>query len=194
MPILGGCCFCLDLKVGTKIIGVLKLISALMNSIIFAVLLVMLVFLQVGVDTAKVTATSKTTSVPSSQDDMTDESAVEQMQKLMQEHIGTVKIVLYVLLALAVVHVITSSMLIHGIRRNRRGLLLPYLVQETVALVVHIALIIAPLIVIGTMNVVVYSVLCIAVGVVVQVYFMLVVISQYQALGLIQMHEEISMK
>jgi len=194
MPILSGCCFCFDLKVGTKFIGVLKLISALMNSIMFAGLLVMLVIMQVGASTAR--EMHKTSTSPSVDDDYEnlnlemDESAFE----LMQQHIGMVKLALYVLLGLAVLLIITSSMLIHGVRRNRRGLLIPYMIQESVALLVYIALAIAPLIAIGTYNPIVYFTLSVTGGILIHVYFLLVVFSQYQALGLIRMHEEISMK
>lgn len=78
--------------------------------------------------------------------------------------------------------------------QKRRGLLLPYIVQEVINIIIFIALTIGALVILGTHRVVVSSVIGVIVGLFVHLYFMLVVISQYQALGLIRMHEEISMK
>ncbi|XP_069982705.1 uncharacterized protein [Penaeus vannamei] len=105
-----------------------------------------------------------------------------------------VKLALYILLGVSLLCVVTSSMLIHGVRRKRRGLLLPYIVQEVINIIIFIVLIIGTLVIVGTHQIIVSAVVGVIGGILIHLYFMLVVISQYQALGLIRMHEEISMK
>ncbi|KAK3885705.1 hypothetical protein Pcinc_010091 [Petrolisthes cinctipes] len=196
MPLLGNCCFFIDLKVGTKIIGSLKLIAAIINTIVLIGILLMLIVMGIGVDAAKETHRISATTSSSFDDDYENinEDLSQSDFELIQQNIGLVKAVLYVLLAMYTVLIITASMLIHGVRTNRRNLLLPYIVQEVISLLIFIGIAIAPLIAIGTFRIIVYFSLCVLGGIFIHIYFLLVVISQYQALGLIRMHEEMSMK
>lgn len=194
MPILGSCCICLDLKVGTKVIGILNLIGAIFSSISTAISLVMVLFLDVGVSTAKTLHEIHRSRINEEDDYMDTQDQPKQIMELVQEHISYVKIALYVVLALTLLLIITSSMLIHGVRTDRRGLLLPFIVQQLVNIMVFVTLDIAVLVIFGAHRVVIGSVLSMLVGCLIQLYLVLVVVSQYQALGLIRMHEEISMK
>ncbi|XP_042882201.1 uncharacterized protein LOC122259473 isoform X2 [Penaeus japonicus] len=164
-------------------------IGALMNSIMFAILLVMVALFGAG--------TRKVLEDPAflEDDDYADvKEEQKQILELVLDHMDAVKLALYILLGISLLCVVTSSMLIHGVRRKRRGLLLPYIVQEVINIIVFIALIIGTFVILGTHKVVVSSMIGVIGGILIHLYFMLVVISQYQALGLIRMHEEISMK
>ena len=66
--------------------------------------------------------------------------------------------------------------------------------QQVVNIVVFVALDITVLVIFGAHKIIISSVLSMLVGCLFQLYLVLVVVSQYQALGLIRMHEEISMK
>ncbi|XP_071527344.1 uncharacterized protein [Panulirus ornatus] len=193
MPILSSCCFCLDLRVGTKIIGALKLIGSLMSCIMCACTLVLLMFVGVGIEE---TRKSRPTPDPLEADDDYIDIREQQENALewLKDHIDMIKILLYIFLGLSLLLVITTSMLIHGVRRNRQGLLLPFIVQESIMLVVYVLLIILSLVSLGSKMPIIYCDITFVVSFVVDLYFLLVVISQYQALGLIRMHEEISMK
>jgi len=192
MPILSGCCFCLDLRVGSLIIGVLNLINALINSLMFAILTIMMVFMNAG---AKQTLREHDAAVFNEDEDY---PAVQENEKQILEiiiaHIDLVTIALYILLGVSLLCVITSSMLIHGVRNKRRGLLLPFIVQEVINIIVFIGLMIGALVGLGTHYIIVSGVMGVVGGMLIHIYCMLVIISQYQALGLIRMHEEISMK
>lgn len=194
MPILGSCCICLDLKVGTKVIGILNLIGAIFSSISTAISLVMVLFLDTGVSLTKSLHELNRNRLNEDDDYMDTYEKPKQILELVQEHIGYVKVALYVMLALTLLLIITSSMLIHGVRTDRRGLLLPFIVQQLVNIVVFVALDITVLVLFGAHRVIIGSVLGMLVGCLIQLYLVLVVVSQYQALGLIRMHEEISMK
>merc|ERR1711976_382774 len=69
-------------------------------------------------------------------DDYTNERDIARQQqdvlKMVMEHSETVLIVLYVFLGLAILKIITTSMLIHGTKNDRRGLLIPFCIQETI--------------------------------------------------------------
>lgn len=78
--------------------------------------------------------------------------------------------------------------------QNRQKLLLPFIIQESVNLVIYTALAILIVVLFGAQTMIISSVISTVVGILINLYFLLVVISQYQALGLIRMHEEISMK
>nr|XP_027237946.1 uncharacterized protein LOC113829059 [Penaeus vannamei] len=189
MPILSGCCFCFDLKVGSTIIGALNLIGALVNSIMFAILLVMVALFGAG------TRKALEDPVFNEDDDYADvKEEQKQAIELVLEHMEAVKLALYILLGVSLLCVVTSSMLIHGVRRKRRGLLLPYIVQEVINIIIFIVLIIGTLVIVGTHQIIVSAVVGVIGGILIHLYFMLVVISQYQALGLIRMHEEIIFK
>ncbi|XP_047468648.1 uncharacterized protein LOC125024917 [Penaeus chinensis] len=159
-----------------------------MNSIVFAILLVMVALFDAG-------AKKSLDPVFTEDDDYADiREEQKQITEVVLDHMDAVKLALYILLGVSLMCVVTSSMLIHGVRRKRRGLLLPYIVQEVINILVFLALIIGTLVILGTHRIIVSSVLGVVVGLLMHLYFMLVVISQYQALGLIRMHEEISMK
>ncbi|KAK4323859.1 hypothetical protein Pmani_005498 [Petrolisthes manimaculis] len=116
MPLLGNCCFFIDLKVGTKIIGALKLIAAIINTIVL-----------IGDPV-----------------DVGGYGYMEWMQPrkpiASQPPLPQPRRCLYVLLALYSALIITASMLIHGVRTNRRNLLLPYIVQEVISLFIFIGI------------------------------------------------------
>ncbi|XP_042215113.1 uncharacterized protein LOC121861445 [Homarus americanus] len=200
MPVLSGCCFIFDLKVGTKIIGILSLIGALLNSLTFAGVAVMLVFIGTATDSASQLHHFANTELHGSHlnedDEYTDswEEQVEGILELIKAHIQMVQILVYLMLAIALVQIVTSSMLIHGVKHSRRGLLLPYLVITTIGILLCIIMGIVMFAVLGNASMIVSSAASMLVGAGLQVYFMLVVFSQYQALGLIRMHEDMSMK
>ena len=81
-----------------------------------------------------------------------------------------------------------------SILQDRRGLLLPFIVQEMMNIIILIALSVTVLVLFGALNVIIGLVMSVLCGCLIKLYLLLVVISQYQALGLIRMHEEISMK
>lgn len=193
MPLLSNCCFFFDLKVGTKIIGVIKLIGAIMTSLTLAVMLVFLLFVDSSVDLASNIHEVHRNSLKD--DDYADVGdQPKQIFDLVKEHLSYVKIAFCIVLTLGLLSVITSSMLIHGVRRDRRGLLLPFITQEVLNIVIFIALDISVAVIFGVPDVLIGLVLGVAGGCIIELYFLLVVISQYQALGVLRMHEEISMK
>lgn len=196
MPILSGCCFFFDLKVGTKIIGVLNLIGALVNTLTLAGTLVMFVIMGLGADSVNKLSKAFEEKVDDYEDEYVDvrEEQGPNIMEIFLDHISTVIIFLYILLAVCILMVITSSMLIHGVKNDRRGLLLPYLCQEAFNIIVFFTLFIWILVIFGTDIRVVGTALSMLGAVLLHIYFALVVFSQYQALGLIRMHEEHSMK
>lgn len=157
-------------------------------------MLAVLTFIGATVNLAK--ELSKANQPPPVDDDYADvnEGNPIPIFELVQAHITGVTIALYIVLALCILSVITSSMLIHGVKHNRRGLLTPFLIQEIVNVIVLAALIIWSLVIFEGHETVVYSALGTTAFLGLHVYFALVIFSQYQALGLIRMHEEISMK
>ncbi|XP_068248754.1 uncharacterized protein [Palaemon carinicauda] len=196
MPLLRGCCFCYDLKVGSKIIGILSLVGALLNSLTLAGTLVIFVFLGLGADAVNTLSKHLEKAANDYEDEYVDvrEDQPPTIMELFLAHITSVTIVLYVLLALCIFMIITSSMLIHGVKNDRRGLLLPFIGQEAVNAIVFLSLFIWILATFGTDTKVIGMAISILLGTLVRGYFALVVFSQYQALGLIRMHEEHSMK
>ncbi|XP_076054785.1 uncharacterized protein LOC143033345 [Oratosquilla oratoria] len=191
MPILSGCC-CFDLKVGTKIIGGLCVIGSIMCILGSAF---MLVFLQIFHNA--LTSSEVDAAISNMDDDYVEaevQGIVERLLGMVTEHLGGVLIALYITLALSFLWLITSSLLLHGVRRNRRGFLVPWILEEAVILLLFIAIIIVCFVVYGVSVAVAIIVVGVVVTALVHLYYVLVVISQYQALGLIRMHEEISLK
>lgn len=181
--------------VGTTIIGVLNLIVGLANSLAYAGFLVMLVLL--SNNRTHIENSFQPTPHPSFDDDDEYLDIPEEdkhLLELIMDNIDLVKIVIYILLGASLLIVITASMLIHGVRQNRRGLLIPFVIQDVINLLLLCAFAVLALVVLGTSMVIVIIVIVIFVVILIKVYFLMVVISQYQALGLIRMHEEISMK
>ncbi|KAG7172661.1 hypothetical protein Hamer_G006878, partial [Homarus americanus] len=164
-------------------------IGALLNSLTFAGVAVMLVFIGTATDSASQLHHFANTELHGSHlnedDEYTDswEEQVEGILELIKAHIQ-----------MALVQIVTSSMLIHGVKHSRRGLLLPYLVITTIGILLCIIMGIVMFAVLGNASMIVSSAASMLVGAGLQVYFMLVVFSQYQALGLIRMHEDMSMK
>ncbi|KAF2363136.1 Protein of unknown function DUF4728 [Trinorchestia longiramus] len=114
--------------------------------------------------------------------------------EVLKDNVFPVKVAFLVLLALAFLSIITSSMLIHGVRKNSRGLLVPWLMQEVVHGILGLTLVILIFIVFGSHNIAWTTAIPIFACICIQIFFMLVVVSQYQALGLIRMHDEMCMK
>lgn len=205
MPILGNCCFFLDLKVGTHIIGALCLISAIMNTLTFVMPAVAIGLISGGTDEVH-TAVHKEVNKPfdfGDDDDYADANEVAQanlegtaeIMDTIKNHVDTVKVVCYCLLFFSLFCLIAASMLIHGVKRNRRGLLLPWIVLECVKTLLFFIAPITLLALFGGNEVIIYTSLSFFVAIGLEVYFILVVISQYQALGIIRMHnDEINMK
>ncbi|KAK7071675.1 hypothetical protein SK128_027433 [Halocaridina rubra] len=170
-------------------------ITSLISSLALAGIVVMFTLLGIGTNTLKAVHNQLDQQPPSEDDDYTDvREEAKNILEMVMDHIETVKIVLYILLGLVLLCVITSSMLIHGVRRNRRGLLVPYIFQEILNVIALVAISIWGLVIFGTQYQIVSSVIGLFIGAFIHCYFALVVFSQYQALGLIRMHEEISMK
>ena len=182
MPILSNCCFCIDLKFGTKIIGILHLIVGLINSFIFA----HATFILAGNGKDDVKSLNGGQLPPDYEDDI---------MEITKDLISIVSIIVYVIFAVCLLTVINSSMLIHGVRRNRRGLLVPYIFQEFIRIIVISSVIIWIIVVFRAQGPIIGTVLGLLTCLIIDIYFVLVVISQYQALGLIRTHEEeMSMK
>lgn len=72
--------------------------------------------------------------------------------------------------------------------------MIPYIVQEIFNIIILLALAISVAVIFGAPELLLGIILGAAGGCILNLYFLLVVISQYQALGLLRMHEEISMK
>lgn len=72
--------------------------------------------------------------------------------------------------------------------------MLPFIIQEVLNIVIFIALDISVAVLFGFAEILLVIVLTVGGGCIIEIYLLLVVISQYQALGLLRMHEEISMK
>ncbi|KAG0720770.1 hypothetical protein GWK47_047818 [Chionoecetes opilio] len=155
----------------------------------------MMTLVDVGVQTAKHLEESHRSSLDEKSNDYMDtQDQPKNMFELIQEHMDYVRIALYIMLVLSLLTVITTSMLIHGVRRDRRGLLLPFMVQEVVNIIIFVAMDVTLLVLFGAQEAILGMVFSVLGGVLLQLYLLVVVISQYQALGLIRMHEEISMK
>jgi len=199
MPILKNCCVFIDLKVGTMIIGVLTLITALINTLSWAIVCVMMTWLQAG--TSLATSVAKAAPVDaygSKDDDYTDSTEYKQANKdasvavmeFVHMHVSLANGLCYFFLVLALVLVIVDSMLIHGVKNNRRGLLFPFIIAEAVKTVILLIVAITLLSLFSGVETIVYMAISLFVGVGVEIYFILVVVSQYQALGIIRMHDE----
>ena len=192
MPILSNCCFCIDLKFGTKIIGILHLIVGLINSFIFA----RVTFILAGNGKDDVKSLNGGQLPPDYEDDIMEiTNYVGDIMEITKYLISIVSIIVYVIFAVCLLTVINSSMLIHGVRRNRRGLFVPYIFQEFITMIVIASLSIWIIVVFRAQGPIIGTVLGLLTWVIIDIYFVLVVISQYQALGLIRTHEEeMSMK
>nr|XP_045608838.1 uncharacterized protein LOC123764771 isoform X2 [Procambarus clarkii] len=169
-------------------------IGALLNSLMLAVVLVILSLLSSG--TNSVTSLEPSPRpIYSDDDDYADlQEEAKNVLEIFRENIDLAKIVIYILFGTALLLVITSSMLIHGVRRNRRGLLVPFIIHDMINVIIFFGFAVVVLVVFGTHTVIISSAISIFAAILIQIYFLLVVISQYQALGLLRMHEEISMK
>lgn len=200
MPMLSNCCFCLDLRVGCLIIGVLNLLNSIVMTLTFAILAVMLVLTQTGAKAANDGSFKDLLAgLPGNASELFDDYADvadndKAAMELVMENLDVVKNVVLALLAVSVLLLIASSCLIHGVRNKRRGMLVPYMIQELINIAVFLGLIIINHVYLGSHEVAIYFSLSVGGGLLIHLYFLLVVISQYQALGLIRMHEEISMK
>lgn len=198
MPILGGC-LCFDLPTGTKIIGGIYIFMSILCTLLLSIiniavwgmgmipkLMEMLdeIFDKGGDDSME-------------KEDPTAKEYREQMRALVdlaRKYIDGFQILLLVWLVLAILSLITSSMLIHGVRRRCRGYLLPWVIQEIVHIVLSISLMVFVFVIAGAIQWSWMVALPVVLGVGLSIFFILVVISQYQALELIRMQDEICMK
>ncbi|CAL4067483.1 unnamed protein product, partial [Meganyctiphanes norvegica] len=158
MPILGNCCLCLDLKVGTTIIGVICLISSIMNTLTWGITSVMVGFIRASTEASDIdrelsqmdkdlSDLDKTltklnefdfSSFGDDDDDYADAGDVlaanvddmQQLVKYFSAAMGSVAYICYFLFAYSLLLLIVASMLIHGIKRNRRALLTPWIALE----------------------------------------------------------------
>ncbi|XP_018016559.1 uncharacterized protein LOC108673266 [Hyalella azteca] len=225
MPILGGC-LCFDLPTGSKIIGVIYLVSALLNSLMLTVVTLMLWVIDLLPQVLAMLETALLEGAHQVQDGSHDahdhgahdhgahehgsddyedsaefrngtDASVENIKEaleVLKSSVMAVKVAVLVLLVLAILSVITSSMLIHGVRKNSRSLLVPWLVQEVLHIVVFLAAVVVMFGLFGVHEVAWAIAVPLLVVMCVQVFFMCVVASQHQALGLIRMHDEMCMK
>lgn len=218
MPILGGC-LCFDLPTGGKIIGGIYVFVAVIYTLVMVVLNLMIAafdfldeimklmtslmagttgegdqLLQLG----GLTITSNDNNLPNvavkDEDQIQREQAAKEFQEMISSHVQIVKIVFIILLVLAILSVITSSMLLHGIRSKRRGLLVPWLLQEIIHVIINLIFIILIFVVLGAMKAAWITVIPSFVVMLVQIFFFVVILSQYQALGVLRMHEDMCMK
>ncbi|KAB7499439.1 hypothetical protein Anas_01187, partial [Armadillidium nasatum] len=126
------------------------------------------------------------------------EERSEEVIEFIETHIETVKIILLIAVCQQLLDVICSSCLIHGIRRNRRGLLLPWAITHCLYLVIELSILVVYIVLLVYLSefysAILPSMAVLLIWMALHIYFILVVISQYQALGLIRMHDEMCMK
>lgn len=203
MAILGGC-LCFDLPTGCKIIGVLYLVVAILNFIALGFVNLGLWVFHFIIDAVKealktqsefagMTLKVKEDSSIFAGDEMIGASddgktiTINTDDEMIDKYIFIIKIVFLVFLILSFLSIVTSSMLIRAVKTARRGLLMPWVIQEVIHILVGVACIVGLLVSIQAV-----WVWCVPflVSLVFQVFFMVVVISQYQALGLLRMHDD----
>lgn len=126
------------------------------------------------------------------------EKRSESIIDFIQEHGETVKILLLIAVCQQLIDVIFSSCLIHGIRRNRRGLLVPWIITHSIYVVIELFILVLYIVLLAYVSqfygAILPSIAMLLVWMALHIYCILVVISQFQALGLIRMHDEMSMK
>jgi len=197
MPILGGC-LCLDLPTGVKIIGAIYIVAGLIN--FFGLAFINLVLWPLGMADEVIKMLKE---LMKENQDATNEivnafsntttSHTKKLDDFLEDianHTDTAKIVFLILLVLAFLSVVTSSMLVHGVRRRRRGMLVPWLAQEVLHMVVGVAIIVLVFMLLGSIQEAWVFNAQMFVCILFQVFFFVVVVSQFQALGLIRMHED----
>lgn len=213
MPVLRNCCVFIDLKVGTKIIGVICLLSSLMNTLMWAIMCVMISFVSAGANVGNDIIQSQPSNAGAGggssfsfgaddDDEYTDVAgdkfkadnadAMKDIMDVFTKSMDTVKVVCFCLLTYSLLLLIVASMLIHGIRRNRRGLLAPWIILECGKTLIFLIGAITLFAIFGGNEIIVYTGLSMFAAVGLEIYFILVVVSQYQALGIIRMHDEIA--
>jgi len=219
MPVLGGC-LCFDLPTGSKIIGGIYLFFALVSFLALAIvnlmikafdaldpIIALLKGLLVGnpdtnpelASLGRISLTSDSDGgLPNfkvkSEDQKQREEELEAMLDMIDSYKEMFQTIFLVLLILSLLSIITSSLLIHGVRKARRGLLVPWMLQEIVHFVVGILLVAFVFVLLGSVKAAWVSVLPNLLILIIQIFFFVVVLSQFQALGLIRMHDEMCMK
>jgi len=202
MPILGGC-LCFDLPTGVKIIGAIYIIFGL--AYFFGLAFINLLLWPLGMADEVIKMIKEILSDSQSHANelasaLTNETNqhindFNQMLDNIASHIDTAKVFFLILLVLSFLSIITSSMLVHGIRRRRRGLLLPWLGQEVIHMLVALTIVVFVFVVLGSIQEAWVFNAQVFVCFLLEVFFFIVVLSQYQALGLIRMHnDEMCMK
>jgi len=195
MPILGGC-ICFDLPTGCKFIGTLYTIVAVINTLAMAVVTALVFLLsnasktveeglQVVVSTIKSWKTKSNGTESAKIEDFSQDSNL----------VDYVQILVVVLLVTAFLSIVTSSMLISGTNKRRRFMLLPWVVQEVLHMIFGIAYVVAAFYALSdTGKIQWYFTTPVFVTMGLQIYFILVVISQFQALGMLSLQDEMMMK
>lgn len=202
MPILGGC-LCFDLPTGCKIIGVLYLIGSIFNTLTLLIINCLVWLLDFAATFAALAAdqmkddstelkfgdTTIDTGSIGFGNDRNDEAA-EAVKK------GTfaVKIVFLCLLILAILAIVTSSCLIHGVKRQRRGLLLPWMMHECLHMLINLSIIITIFVFLGAIKHAWILASPFFGTFFIGLFFFTVVLSQFQALGMLQLHDDMMMK
>lgn len=208
MPILGGC-LCFDLPTGTKIIGSLYLISAITSSLGLIGLNIILYGLgfaskilemmeqaaqEAERDGNNMTFGGNNNDYVEPQFEVQQQKQIRVIVDIIKKHFYFVQIAMLVLMCFAILSIITSSMLIHGVRKRCRCLLLPWVAQEFLNIFVGLAMTIITFILLGTAQLAWTLAVPFIVYIFIEIFFILVVISQYQALELIRMQDEMCMK
>merc|ERR1719239_879430 len=147
---------------------------------------------------AGVSLSGKTDGQPSltlkTEEQIQQEEQMKQVIQAIDDYKPFFEIFFIVLLVVAFLSIVTSSMLIHGIRKARRGLLVPWCCQEVVHILLTLVIIVFDFVILGVTKAAWMSVIPSFVILILQFFFFLVVVSQFQALGLIRMHDEMCMK
>jgi len=209
---LGGC-LCFDLPTGCKIIGTIYLICSIINTLSLLILNVMVWVLGMGKMIAdgfeKVRESGTHVNIGGvniNVDDDYSSGAIsgggenvnlnlpgtigEITGDKAQDAIFTVQVVCLCLLILVFMSLITSSMLISGTRNRRRGLLLPWIIQEVIHIIVGIFFVGIFFYFLGNQKAAWYLAGPFFVTVTCQFYFIFVVISQFQALRMLMVQDD----
>jgi len=200
MPVLGGF-LCWDLAAGSIFIGTIWVIFGVFNTMTLAIVNLLLWALNMMDDiiqTLKVALTEpEATDQPFKMINNATDGGAKEMNEFfdaISHHIDTAKIIFLILLVIAFLSVVTTSLMIHGVRKNYRGMIIPWLVQEVVHFLMCWAVIITVFVFLGPIREAWIFASSFVLSFALQVVAFLVVLSEYQALGLIRMHNDMCMK
>jgi len=126
IPTVEKFCLCLELKTGTIILGVLNLIGCIIGAIVTIAMIVGMAFL-----TDHVSGVLK--------DDQVNQMFQESGFGVAAQGAGIVVwITIIVLFLICVFYIVIASLLIHGARTGRHGLLAPWLVLTGISMVLQV--------------------------------------------------------